>query len=72
MQVRYTVIEARKGKPGDGVRLEPKQACGSPEPAGGGLLSKGKPAVCRWGVLSGIVLGAWESHVHGKGPDGST
>ncbi len=25
MQVRYTVVEARKGKPGDGIRLEPKR-----------------------------------------------
>ena len=26
----------------------------------------------RWGVLSSIVLGAWESHVQGEGLDGST
>jgi hypothetical protein len=56
MNVRYTGIEARKGKPGHGVRLEPKRSCGSPEQVGGGVLSKGKPAACPWGVLSGIVL----------------
>ena len=26
----------------------------------------------RMGVLSGIVLGGWESHAQGEGPDGST
>jgi hypothetical protein len=39
---------------------------------GGGLLLQGKPAVCGWGVVSSVVLGAWESHVHGEGLDGST
>jgi hypothetical protein len=56
MHVRYTVIEAQKGKPGHGVRPEPKRECGSPEQEGGGVLSKGKLAACRWGVLSGVVL----------------
>ena len=34
----------------------------------------GRPAtaVCRGGVLSGIVVGGWESQPHGEGPDGST
>ena len=39
---------------------------------GGGVLSKGKPAGCQWGVLSRLGLGAWESHVHGEGRDGRT
>ena len=33
---------------------------------------KGKVTDGLWGILSGIVLRAWESHVHGEGPDGST
>ena len=34
----------------------------------------GRPAtaVCQGGVLSGIVVGGWESQPHGEGPDGST
>ena len=34
----------------------------------------GRPetAACPWGVLSGIVVGGWESQPHGEGPDGST
>lgn len=27
--VRYTALEARKGKPGDGTRLEPTRCCGT-------------------------------------------
>jgi hypothetical protein len=56
LNVRYTATEARQGKPGHGVRRKPKRAGGTPEQAGGEVLSKGKPAGCRWGVLSGIVL----------------
>jgi hypothetical protein len=70
--IRYTAIEARKGKPGHGVKPEPRWTEGTSEQAGGEVLSKGTPAGCRRGVLSGIVRGAWESHVHGEGPDGST
>jgi len=36
--------------------------------APGGL----ETAIYPWGVLSDRVLGAWESHAHGEGPDGST
>ena len=71
VDVGNAVIEARKGKPGHGTILGSKQRQGKLE-GGGGLLSKGKPAGCPWGVLSGIVLGACESHVHGEGADGST
>jgi len=56
MSVRHTDIEARKGKPGHGVKPEPKWTEGTPEQAGGEVPSKGTPAACRWGVLSGIVL----------------
>jgi hypothetical protein len=70
--VGCTAHEAQKGKPGYGVMPGPTRAHGTPGQAGGGVLSKGKPAACRGGVLSGIVLGAWESHVQGEGPDGST
>jgi hypothetical protein len=78
----YAGIETRKGKPGHRVSLKPKRRDGRPRWAGGEILSKGKPAACRWGVLSGIVLRARESRVHasaklrrrrhGEGPDGST
>jgi hypothetical protein len=53
--VGNAVIEARKGKPGHGTILGPKRRQGKPE-GGGGLASKGRPAGCPWGVLSGIVL----------------
>ena len=54
------------GKPGNKTRLEPNAL---PEKhAPGGRATATSP----WGVLSGIVLGAWESHAQGEGPDGST
>jgi hypothetical protein len=64
--VRYTAHEARKGKPGDRVRLEPKRLHRAASQVGR------SPAAYRWGVLSGIVLGDGESPLHGEGPDGST
>jgi hypothetical protein len=36
MNVRSTAIEARKGKPADRARLEPKRAGGTMDQAGGG------------------------------------
>ena len=52
--------------PGNKTRLEPNAL---PEKhAPGGRATATSP----WGVLSGIVLGAWESHAQGEGPDGST
>ena len=65
-KVGYTIIEARKGKPGHRVKSEPKWTEGTAEQAGEGVLSKGKPTGYRWGVLSGIVLGGGESHYLGK------
>ena len=53
-------------KLGNGTRLEPKTLLENHGP--GGRETARRPR----GVLSGIVLGAWESHVHGEGPDGST
>ena len=54
------------GKLGNGTILEPNILPENHAP--GGRETARRP----WGVLSGIVLGAWESHVHGEGPDGST
>ena len=54
------------GKPGNKTRLEPNAL---PEKHAPG---RRETATRPWGVLSGIVLGAWESHAHGEGPDGST
>ena len=62
----YAAIEVQMGKPGNKTRLEPNAL---PEKhAPGGRATATSP----WGVLSGIVLGAWESHAQGEGPDGST
>ena len=48
------------GKPGNKTRLEPNAL---PEKhALGGRAAATSP----WGVLSGIVLGAWESHAQGE------
>ena len=52
--------------------LEPKQPYGTLSQVGGGVLGEGKPAGCVWGVLSRIVLRAWDSHVQGEGRDGRT
>ena len=54
------------GKPGNGTRLESNILLENHAP--GGRETARRP----WGVLSGIVLGAWESHAQGEGPDGST
>jgi hypothetical protein len=61
----YTAIEARMGKPGTIAKLESTVLSENHAP--------GRPetATYPWGVLSGIVLGARESRVHGEGPDGS-
>ena len=53
-------------KLGNGPRLEPNALSENHAPGGR------ETATTPWGVLSGIVLSAWESHVHGEGPDGST
>jgi hypothetical protein len=63
---RYTAIEAHMGKPGHGTTLEPDALAENHAPGGR------ETAIRPWGVLSGIVLGARESRVHGEGPDGST
>jgi hypothetical protein len=62
----YTGNEARMGKPGHGTILKPETLADSHAPGGP------ETAINPWGVLSGIVLGARESRVHGEGPDGST
>jgi hypothetical protein len=53
-------------KLGNGPRLEPNALSENHDPGGR------ETATSPWGVLSGIVLSAWESHVHGEGSDGST
>lgn len=63
MKVRHTDIEAQKRKLGNRAMQQSKRIYGT--------LETGQ-AACRRGVLSGIVLSAWESHEHGEGPDGST
>jgi RNA-directed DNA polymerase len=55
-----------KRKLGNGPKLEPNALSENHAPGGR------ETATSPWGVLSGIVLSAWESHVHGEGPDGST
>ena len=52
--------------------LKPERQTCSGDEAGKEVLRKGKLAACLWGVLSSIVLRAWESHVQGEGLDGST
>ena len=47
-------------RPGNKTRLEPNAL---PEKHAPG---RRETATRPWGVLSGIVLGAWESHAHGK------
>ena len=66
MQPGYTGIEARMGKPENRTNLESTVASENHAPGGP------ETAIYPWGVLSGIVLGAWESHAQGEGPDGST
>ena len=53
-------------KLGNGPRLEPNAPSENHAPGGR------ETATSPWGDLSSIVLSAWESHVHGEGPDGST
>ena len=50
----------------------PDTACARVEASS--MARPGRPAtaVCQGGVLSGIVVGGWESQPHGEGPDGST
>ena len=62
----HTAIEVQMGKPGNETRLEPNALPEKHEPG------RRETATRPWGVLSGIVLGAWESHAQGEGPDGST
>jgi len=62
----YTGIEAMTGKLENGTNLEPTTLPENHAPGGP------ETAIYPWGVLSGIVLGVWESHTHGEGPDGST
>lgn len=66
MQPRYTGIEARMGKPGTIANLE------STVPSENHAPGRPETVARPWGVLSGVVLGAWESHAQGEGPDGST
>ena len=69
--IRYTDIQARIGETLKQARPEPNGWQGEPERKEG-ITVKGKALRMSWGVLSGIVLRAWESHVHGEGPDRST
>lgn len=48
MNVWHTDLETQKGKPGHGIVLEPKRLFNG--------LSWRAQALCRWGVLSSIVL----------------
>ena len=59
-------------KLGHRIKLEPKLLLADPDPGGRCDSIEGQGAICRWDVLSGIVLSGWESQPHGEGPDGST
>ena len=65
MQLWHTDLEARMGKPGHGTVLEPVAVVGC-------LGGRVQIALCRRGVLWGIVVRGWESQPHGEGPHGST
>jgi len=60
------------GKPENRSRLEPTMLRENHEPGGHDDSHKNQSAICPRGVLSGIILGGWESQPHGEGPDGST
>jgi hypothetical protein len=66
-----TATEAHKGKPGDGTMLEPRAPEWNTARQAEKYCERESPPQVL-GVLSCIVLGAWESHVHGEGSDGST
>ena len=65
MQLWHTDLEARKGKPGHGAVLEPVAVLDC-------LGGRADCALCRRGVLWGIVVGGRESRPQGEGPHGST
>ena len=68
----YTVIEAMNGETLKQTRPEPALLWENHEPGGSGNTFTGLNSLCSWGVLSGIVLGGWESQPHGEVSDGST
>jgi hypothetical protein len=55
----------------EGVK-SPETACARVESLNKERAGRRDAAVCRRGVLSGIVVGGRESRPHGEGPDGST
>jgi len=65
MRLWYTDLEAHKGKPGHGPVLEPALAVDC-------LGGRAHFALCRRGVLWGIVVGGRESRPQGEAPHGST
>ena len=55
------------------TRVEhPDTACARVEGQNRERTGRPEPAACERGVLSGIVVGGWESQPQGEGPDGST
>jgi len=52
--------------------MNPETACARVESSNREGAGRPESAACRGGVLSGIVVGGWESRPHGEGPDGST
>jgi hypothetical protein len=52
--------------------MSPDTACTRVEASSTERPGRSATAVCQGGVLSGIVVGGWESQPHGEGPDGST
>ena len=55
------------------TRVEnPDTACARAQGLSRERTGRPETAVCEWGVLSGIVVGGWESQPQGEGPDGST
>ncbi len=52
--------------------MNPDTACARVEPKRKEQPGRPATAVCVRGVLSGIVVGGWESQPQGEGPDGST
>ena len=55
------------------VRVKsPDTACARAEGPNRERSGRPEPAACERGVLSGIVVGGWESQPQGEGPDGST
>jgi hypothetical protein len=66
-------VEAHRSHQAVACRKRYAVELGKPRYAPGeNQVGRRKAAICRWGVLSGIVLSGRESRPHGEGPDGRT